>query len=226
MRRVTADGILAALMAVTTACVIWVFFVRPALGVRGSTNKVVASGPVQVSTTSSIGQAADVIMVEFSDFQCPFCVRFSQETLPTLRREYVEPGKVQILFANLPIRQLHPLAYRAAEASECAGSQGQFPAMHDSLFERSGQFGQETFSLIADRLPIDHAMFEKCMSGMARESLEKQSHEAALLGVRSTPTFVFARRNASGGLLADGSVVGAQTIDVFRQKLDRMLSGH
>lgn len=77
---------------------------------------------------------APVIMIEFSDFQCPFCGRFWKDTLPQIKKDYVDTGKVLFVYKDFPLRQIHPLAQKAAEAANCAAEQGKFWEYHDALF--------------------------------------------------------------------------------------------
>jgi|SRR5436309_4597280 len=76
---------------------------------------------------------APVTVVEFSDYQCPFCGRFYSTTLPALKRDYIDTGKVRYVFRDYPLDQIHPQARKAAEAAHCAGDQGKYWEMHDRL---------------------------------------------------------------------------------------------
>ncbi len=80
---------------------------------------------------------AKVTIVEFSDFECPFCQRFYSQTLGQIRKEYVETGKVKLVYKQFPLISIHPNAQRAAQASMCAGEQGKFWEMHDKMFSSS-----------------------------------------------------------------------------------------
>ncbi|MEE8401762.1 MAG: thioredoxin domain-containing protein [Candidatus Hydrothermarchaeaceae archaeon] len=83
---------------------------------------------------------APVTMIEFSDYQCPFCARFWTQTLPQIRKDYIETGKVRFVYRDFPIPVLgHAYATKAAEAAECAGDQGKYWEMHDALFENHGE---------------------------------------------------------------------------------------
>jgi protein-disulfide isomerase len=77
---------------------------------------------------------ARVVVVEFSDYQCPYCAMFFRQTLPQLDQEYIKTGKIKYVFNNVPLDQLHPSAFKAAEAAECARDQGKFWEMHDQIF--------------------------------------------------------------------------------------------
>src|SRR5262245_42566667 len=79
-------------------------------------------------------RTAKVTLVEFSDYQCPYCARYVRETYPQIDNEYIDTGKVKLVFVDFPIESIHRLAFKAAEAARCSGEQGQYWQMHDQLF--------------------------------------------------------------------------------------------
>ena len=85
---------------------------------------------------------AEITIIEFSDFQCPFCARFHIQTLPTLMEEYIEKGTVKLVFRDFPIQSIHPNAVPASVAAECANEQGKFKQMHDILFENQNEWNK------------------------------------------------------------------------------------
>jgi protein-disulfide isomerase len=85
---------------------------------------------------------AKVTLVEFSDYQCPFCARHVRATLPPLESEYIATGKIKYVFRNFPIASIHPLAFKAHEAANCSGEQDKYWEMHDRLFANSKALGQ------------------------------------------------------------------------------------
>ena len=93
---------------------------------------------------------APITIIEFSDFQCPFCARFHVQTLPALMDEYIDQGKVKLVFRDFPIQSIHPNALPASVAAECANEQGQFKPMHDALFDNQSQWSnQETVDAVS-----------------------------------------------------------------------------
>ena len=102
--------------------------------------------PVKISADNDpiIGNLdAPITIIEFSDFQCPFCARFHIQTLPLLLEEYIEPGKVKLVFRDFPIQSIHPNALPASIAAECANEQGKFKEMHDALFENQNEWNKQ-----------------------------------------------------------------------------------
>lgn len=108
---------------------------QQAVGRSGQSSGPLPSSPVPLAGAHLKGSPdAKIGIIEYSDFQCPFCGVFARETLPEFTRQYIDSGKVLLAFQHLPITTLHPLAVDAAVAADCAGEQGHFWAMHDSIF--------------------------------------------------------------------------------------------
>ena len=87
---------------------------------------------------------APITIIEFSDFQCPFCAKFHLETLPLIMNEYIKDGQVKLVFRDFPIQSIHPNALPASVAAECANEQGKFKEMHDILFEKQKDWSNQT----------------------------------------------------------------------------------
>jgi protein-disulfide isomerase len=137
-----------AVTGIAAAAFLWLV-VAPALWPTERKEALTALASVRLPLTGSAlrGSAnAKVALVEFSDFQCPFCVKFEQEIMPTLSREYIETGKVLLVFRHYPQSTLHPQAFAAAEFAECAGRQGQFWPFHSLLTASRGNLETESLS--------------------------------------------------------------------------------
>jgi len=177
------------------------------------------SAPVNVATGSHIkGDAnAKVTIVEFSDFQCPFCKRHVQQTDSQIIKEYVETGKVKIAFRHFPL-SFHQNAQKAGEASECAAKQGKFWEMHDVLFEK-GQgdgAGLDVASLkqYAVDLKLDTAKFNTCLDNGETASIVQQDFkDGQAAGVSGTPAF----------FINGKPLVGAQPFSSFKTAIDAAL---
>jgi protein-disulfide isomerase len=170
------------------------------------------------------GEAASLTLVEFSDYQCPFCRRHFQTTLPQLEREYVETGKLRYVFRNFPMDSLHPQALKAAEAANCAGEQQKYWEMHDRLFANAEQLAPENLDEHAAAIGLDMEAFNACLqSGRQAEEIRKDIAEGSKLGVMGTPAFFLG--------VSDGSNVknvkrigGAQPFALFKQQIDALLA--
>jgi protein-disulfide isomerase len=129
---------------------------------------------------------APVTIVEFSDFECPFCSRLSP-TLKAVEKNY--PLQVRIVYRQFPLRRIHPLAEKAAEASLCAGEQGRFWEMHDSLFGDQEHLTVDALKARAVTLNLDTARFNACLdSGKEVAAIDKDIAEGMKAGVTGTPT--------------------------------------
>lgn len=166
---------------------------------------------------------APIRVVEYSDFQCPFCARFVGETAAQLQQAYIDTGKVYFSYRDFPLVDIHPGALLAAHVANCAGEQGSFWPMHDQLFAgtsaRAWGAGDtadfSTFMAYAAALRLDVGKVQECVQANRYASqIEADFRDAAALGVRSTPTFV-----VNGQLL-----VGAQPYAVWQNVLDDLLA--
>jgi protein-disulfide isomerase len=162
--------------------------------------------------------AAPITIYEMSDFQCPWCARFTLETMPLLEREYIATGKVRLIFVNFPL-PMHPNAGPAAELAMCAARQDKFWAVHDLLYRHQDDWKDlrepATYFLgLADSAGASRdAMVECLRSGATRPMVQRDAEGAARAGAHSTPSFWI-----EGGILA-----GAQPIEVFRPILDSII---
>ena len=163
----------------------------------------------------SIGpKDAPIVIVEFSDFQCPYCKQFFDETYKQLLAAY--PEKIRFVFRQLPLTSIHPEAFPAAEASMCANEQNSFWEYHDKVFENQDKLGRELYLQIASDLNLDMPAFEDCIiTGKFKAFVQQDSDYAVNLGIQSTPTFFI------NGL----ALVGAQPIETFKQVIDMELAG-
>ena len=155
-----------------------------------------------------------IVIVEFSDYQCPFCKRFHDQVYQPLMDAY--PGKIRFVYRNLPLTAIHPQAMNAAEASMCAGEQDAFWSYHDKLFEIGDALSKELYSTLASDLDLNVIRFETCMNEHKyQDSIQSDINFAADLGIQSTPTFFI------NGI----AIVGAQPLTSFKQIIDDELSG-
>jgi protein-disulfide isomerase len=169
---------------------------------------------------------APITIIEFSDFQCPFCARFYTQTLPLIYEEYIDQGKVKLVFRDYPIQSIHPNAVPASVASECANEQGKFKEMHDILFDNQNQWsGQETgdalslFSQYATEIQLEQETFDSCLtSGKYIEEIQKDLGDGQKYGVTGTPGFFIG--NDQIGYV---ELKGAQPFDSFKKVIDAQL---
>ena len=158
---------------------------------------------------------APVRIVEFSDFQCPYCGRFDQDVRPDLFKQYVDTGQVAFVYKHMAI--LGDESTWAAEAAECAADQGQFWEYHDLLFahrtgENQGAFAKDKLLGFARDLKLDMAQFEPCLENdQTLNRVQTDTREGQQAGVRGTPTF----------FINDQPLVGAQPLSSFQSLIQQ-----
>jgi protein-disulfide isomerase len=166
---------------------------------------------------------APISIIEFSDFQCPFCSRFHAQTFPLILKQYVETGKAKFVYRDFPIQVSHPNAMSAASASECAHEQNRYWEYHDILFENQGVWNKlEISSLIlklkeyAIQLNLNEDQFNSCLdSGKYIEEINNDLKDGRNYGITGTPTF-FIGNDEIGFVKIDG----AQPFEAFNRIID------
>lgn len=160
---------------------------------------------------------SEVKIVEYSDFECPFCERAYSGAIAEIKASYSE-DEVAIIYRDFPL-SFHPQAQKAAEASECAADQGKFKEMHDMLFEQGVVGGVDTFKSYAAQLGLDTAKFNACLdSGEKAAEIRQDMADGQKSGIQGTPGFLIAGSDGKGTLVS-----GAQPFTVFQQIIDSKL---
>lgn len=185
---------------------------QPAAPVYPTTGKLKLDGEPSRGSSS-----APVTIVEFTDYECPFCRQFETATLPAIVKNYVDTGKVRLVVHDFPLN-IHANAMPAAEAAHCAGDQGMFWPMHDVLFSDPGKLVTADLIDRAGTLKLDVGAFKACLeSGRDRAEVLKQMKAASDLQIVATPSFLIGRNVAD---VVDGSIItGAHPLSVFEAKL-------
>jgi protein-disulfide isomerase len=167
---------------------------------------------------------ARLTLIEFSDFECPFCARYVRDSYPQLERDYVSTGKLQYVFRHFPLAGLHPNAVKAAEAAECGRVQGKFWPLHDRLF--ANQKLLEPASLLdhARAVMLDMKSFEACLDGQAASAVRADLDAGNRAGITATPTFFIGFAQADGSVHVVENIVGAKQYSAFQSVLDRLLA--
>lgn len=163
---------------------------------------------------------AKVAIVEFSDFQCPFCRSFWSNVLPEIKRDYIDTGKAKFVYKHYPL-DFHPGARPAAEASECANDQGKFWEFHDKVFEEQARLGQGTIQFgkpeiikWAEAVGLNMSQFSECFnSGKYVQRVSDDMAYGTQLGVGGTPTTY----------INGQKIVGAQPFVSFKTVIDGLL---
>jgi protein-disulfide isomerase len=170
---------------------------------------------------------APVKLEEYSDYQCPYCARFSEDTEQALLDTYVATGKVYFTYHSVG-EFIGPESSRSAEASYCAGDQGKFWEYHDYIMgnqrgENAGWFSERRLTAFAEALALDTGAFSSCLNGgKYRDMVRQELFTARDLGITSTPTFVITYD--AGGQTVTDIIKGAEPFSTFQQRLDAALA--
>ncbi len=169
---------------------------------------------------------APITITEFSDYQCPFCVRFAKQTEPQLIEAYVKTGKVRFVYRSFGLF-IGQESQDAAEASYCAGDQGKFWEYHDLLFanhtgENVGDYSRRRLEAFAEALQLDMKAFRDCLnSGKYAQRVTQDGIDGRALGVKATPSFVI--NYTVNGETKTRLIEGAQPFSTFKTVLDDIL---
>lgn len=180
---------------------------------------------VTINGGGVMGKAdAPLTIVEFSDYECPFCRRFEDQTLPKIKAQYIDTGKVRYVFRDFPLDQIHPQARKAAEAAHCAQDQGKYWEAHDLLFQKQQQLQTDELKAHAKTLGLDTNAFNECLDKEKYAKLVQDNLDDGIkAGVRGTPSFFLGKTSKDGKI--DGLLIsGARPFDDFRREIDRLLA--
>lgn len=169
---------------------------------------------------------APLVLIEFSDFQCPFCARYTRDTFSQVERDYVETGKLRYVFRHFPLEQLHPQALGAAQAAECALGQGKFWEMHTRLFANQQALGAADLLKTAQSLGLKMPAFQQCVSSQAASpvKIRQDQTEGARAGITGTPTFFLGTMTKEGKVKVARRLVGAQPYAAIKTAIDALLA--
>jgi len=167
---------------------------------------------------------AKLTLVEFSDYQCPFCSKYVRETIPQIEKEYIQTGKVRYVVMDLPLEAIHKSAFKAAEAAGCAGEQGKFWEMYNQLFANQQTLDQ--WKAHAEAVGLDVPKFEACLdSGRQAAQVRSDIAEAQKAGIAGTPAFFLAYTDPKSRTIKTVTrLVGAQPYAAFKSSIDKLLA--
>jgi protein-disulfide isomerase len=198
----------------------------PAGKAAGANKAAVPAAPLSLAGASIRGnRTAKIAVVEFSDFECPYCASFATRTLPALQKEFVDSGRVVFAYRHFPLDQIHTRARRAAQVTDCAGEQARFWEMHDRIFANPRQLSEKAFSEHAVALGLDTGRFGACLARSAPENISSDVALATRLGVTGTPTFFVGVVESDGQVVVRKRIGGAQSIQAFRQVIEEIEQG-
>ena len=205
-------------VAVRTSTLVAVLGCGLTLVAKGASTISIQGAPSRGSAT------AKVVVVEYSDFQCPYCGKFARETFAAIEERYITPGKVRYVFRNFPLDEAHPKAFKAAEAAECANQQGKFWEMHARLFANQQALDPGDLVSHAKAVGVEESAFQKCLGGAAKAKVKRDFNDGLKAGVGGTPTFLLGIAEKDGKVRVVKALSGSQTTESFTAALDEVLA--
>jgi protein-disulfide isomerase len=169
---------------------------------------------------------ARVTLVEFTDYQCPFCARHHRDTLPRVLEAYVKTGKLKYVVRDYPLEAIHPAAVKAAEAPHCASEAGRYWQMHERLFAHPRGMAPDDLVLHAEAVGLDSRVFRHCLeSGKYAGRVRQARAEGERAGVRGTPMFFLGLTEPSSDTItAVTTIRGAQPYARFEEAIEKLLA--
>jgi protein-disulfide isomerase len=218
------DLVVTVLIAVAAGFLLW-RQIYPA-GPPAPPNQVEdAKGRIEANEISHARGTARLALIEFADYQCPFCARHASEVAPALRREFLESGQIREVFVNFPLRS-HALAQKASEAGECAARQGRFWEMHDSLFKEPESLDPPSLTRRARDIGLELPAFEQCLNaGQTAPLVARQTKIGRDLAVTGTPAFFIGIVQADGSIELKKRINGFAPLDRFQQLITELTPG-
>ena len=165
---------------------------------------------------------APVVFVEFSDYECPFCARFFRDTMPKIKKDYVNTGKLKYVFKDFPL-SFHKRAFKAAEAAHCAGEEQKYWEMHDQIFANQQRMAIADLVGYAKNLGLNSKKFKKCLDDdRYAEDIKKDMAIGVSNQIDGTPSFIIGRENKNGEVTGN-MITGALPYDTFKNIIETLL---
>lgn len=198
-----------------------------------ATNAATRSGPQPPAPPSTLATQnesfqgdsdAAVAIVEYADFECPYCGQYEHDIYPQISRDYIQTGKVKYFFRDLPL-PMHPHAMLGARAAHCAGEQGKYWEMHDSLFAKQNTIREADMPGRVQELGLDAAKFSECLSSdRYADQIRQSAMEAQKMGIGGTPTFFIGKIGSTGEVTDLKTIIGTRPYDIFKSAIEDSLA--
>lgn len=218
----TRDAIATALIFITCGVMIYANWNQLFPSTRAA---AVPSQPVSIDGASLKGSGtASVVLVEWSDYECPYCAKAEREILPALDEQYFKTGKVQLAFYHHPL-SMHPRAEHAAEAAVCAGRQNKFWEMQKALFSDPTRLEASEIVARARDIGVDERQLVECIASDVSSEVRSHVKRAEDLGLAGTPAFLVGRRQPDGRIKVSAVISGSKPLKEFVSRIDSALGG-
>jgi protein-disulfide isomerase len=211
-------------MIVAASALLWRMYRTPARPTPPAQIEELTGVSLDAEKISNTRGSGRVVLIEFGDYECPYCARHKKRTGQLITEKFVTTGSVQHAFLNFPL-DIHPRAPEAAEAAECAGRQGKFWEMHESLFENQRALELPLFKERASAVGLNEVEFTKCLDNDETVSLVRRDQaEGRRLGVRGTPAFFLGVRRPDGNVDLKKKLNGALEFGEFEKAINELMS--
>ena len=189
------------------------------------------SKPSPVKAVSNVSIAAEkirtvlgngkVAIVEFADFECPYCARYANTVFPTIKQRFVDAGIARYVPFQYPL-EIHPRATKAAEAAECARRQGKYWELHEVLFVRPAALEVADLRRHAATIGLDETQFSSCLSDAAVKDVQSDRSEGQRLNVTGTPSFFLGTVRENGSIDLTTRIEGAVTVELLGNEIEKL----
>ena len=220
------------LVAVSASMLWWIFWGPQSDRSRQAASRQRPAGalpaqPISLKGTWPAGDiGAPVVVVVYSDYECPACRKAAEGALPALKRDFVNTGQVQIVYKHLPLVRIHPFAMGAAIAAECAGAQGQFWAMHESLILGPLELDIASLQRRARLFGLRAREFGDCLDGESvKKTVEEETRIATRIGIDRTPVFIVGLLQRDRTVNAIKRIDGVGAYEDLRTAVGDVLAG-
>jgi protein-disulfide isomerase len=213
-------------MILLAATVVWQNFASATADPAGAVSRVpVPDSPILIGQSPVKGNAsARVALIEYSDFECPYCAKVAKEIEPVIRRDYIDTGRALMVYKHFPL-SIHDHAQDIAEAAWCAGQQGKFWDAHDYLFKLGGKVDESTSNSMVSAVALDPGSFASCLAdGLAASAVKADRAEGEGLKVGGTPIFFIGVVEGDRAVRVKYVLSGAKPLDAFTTILDKLLN--
>jgi protein-disulfide isomerase len=208
------DFLSTAAVVVVAGLFTWTTFTRPAGATIDRTSaEPLKSASIQTSALTKRLGNANTIVIEFADFQCPYCARHATETFPRLKHDLIDKGTISYAFLHFPLQKIHKRAFAASEAAECAARQDKYWEMHARLFADQSRLSAADLLTDAQMIGLDQVRFSQCLSGEGAAAVNADIEQGERLAVHSTPVFFVGLINADGSIHLTTRLNGAAGFD-------------
>jgi protein-disulfide isomerase len=167
---------------------------------------------------------ASVAIIEYADFECPYCGQYEHDIYPQISKDYIQTGKVKYFYRDMPL-PMHPHAMIAARAARCAGEQGKFWEMHDSLFAKQNLLRDVDMPSRAQELGLDAGKFSECLSSdRYTHELKRSANEGQKMGIDGTPGFFIGTAGPDGKITNLKMLLGTRPYNDFKSAIEDTLA--